>query len=120
MKRTQIKRKKRVNPVNRKRKAERFRKAFLSDERVAWVHEQGCVTVTHGTWVGRLRPLCDGPVVVAHVKSRAAGGGWWDVCHMCYSHHLEQHAFGIKAFEAKYGLDLAAIAAELATRGPQE
>jgi hypothetical protein len=36
----------------------------------------------------------------------------------CFNHHAEQHQVGQGTFEDRYGLDLAAIAAELVRRSP--
>lgn len=42
----------------------------------------------------------------AHVTSRGASGGRFDIVPLAPELHREQHAIGIKSFEAKYGLDL--------------
>ncbi len=119
-----LKRTKRVNPVNRKRKALRFRIAFLSAERVQFVKAQACAVVGF-----RLppvvgfpvqRPVCMGQIECAHVRNRGNGGTWREIVPLCHRHHTEQHAVGVQTFHRLYGLDLAAIAAELAMRGPQE
>jgi hypothetical protein len=55
----------------------------------------------------------------AHVKAKGAGGD--DVGNtvpMCMRHHRQQHAIGIKTFQATYGVDLAASASDIATRYP--
>jgi hypothetical protein len=58
---------------------------------------------------------CTGyPVEPAHVKSRGAGGGRFDIVPLCKAHHREQHDHGIKTFAAKFGLDLRAIADHIA------
>lgn len=117
-----IQRKTRIKPANRKRKAETFRRAFLSVERVLWVKDQPCavwlavsgrVTVPPGG-------SCAGAIECAHVVSRGAGGKWTSVISLCRRHHQHQHSLGVRTFAKQYSLDLAAIAAELATRGPQE
>jgi hypothetical protein len=36
----------------------------------------------------------------------------------CSGHHAEQHRIGVRTFEARYKLDLGAIAAALAARSP--
>lgn len=65
----------------------------------------GCVT--------RSRVEC------AHVRSRGAGGDDVGNCvPLCRSHHDWQHRDGIKSFQAHFHVDLAAIAADLATRYP--
>jgi hypothetical protein len=50
----------------------------------------------------------------AHVKSRGAGGkDAGNMVPMCMRHHRQQHAVGIKTFQAAYGIDLRAIAARV-------
>ncbi len=62
-------------------------------------------------------PGCeDGPIEFAHVKSRGAGGHDAHGVSLCLAHHREQHAIGIEAFQAKYKIDLFALAAEFARR----
>lgn len=82
-----------------------------------WIHSLPCVVASHSP-----NPTpCRGPIQECHIKSRGTGGDWkGNTFPACMQHHTEQGSMGIKSFPAKYGLDLAAIAAELATRGPQE
>ena len=65
-------------------------------------------------WIRKLACLlehtdeCSGRTEAAHVKGRAAGGN--DVGNtvpLCFRHHFEQHAIGLKTFEGRYGIDLA-------------
>jgi hypothetical protein len=37
---------------------------------------------------------------------------------LCRTHHIEQHALGVDAFDRKYGTDLWELAAEFARRSP--
>ncbi len=96
----------RVNPVNTERKAKAFARNF-GDEADA-VRAMPCLCRGHGAFV-----RCSGDVVDAHVVSRGAGGGRFDVVPLCDGHHTEQHK-GIKTFAARYGLDLRAIADRIA------
>jgi hypothetical protein len=57
---------------------------------------------------------CVSPCQPAHVKSRGAGGGRFDIVPLCHEHHREQHSVGIKTFAAKYALDLRAEADRIA------
>lgn len=53
----------------------------------------------------------------AHVVSTGAGGkDRGNVVPLCRPHHDQQHLIGVKTFQRKHGLDLAAIAAELEVR----
>ena len=57
---------------------------------------------------------CHGPVQVCHVKSRGAGGpDRQNVVPMCAGAHGEQHCYGIRSFEQRYGLNLKATARQL-------
>lgn len=53
----------------------------------------------------------------AHVRTRGSGGQDLGNCvPLCSKHHAEQHRIGIKSFEAKYGVNLVAIASSLAAQ----
>lgn len=56
------------------------------------------------------------PSEPAHVRSRGAGGTAKDIAALCSSCHHEQHRHGIKTFQERHGVDLAAEAAKLAER----
>jgi hypothetical protein len=78
-----------------------------------WVRSHGCCI-----------PECDAvQVEFAHVRS-AATAGTGQKPHdafgvsLCHTHHDEQHRLGLARFEAKYGIDLRALAAEFAQRSP--
>lgn len=47
----------------------------------------------------------------AHVRARGAGGcDLYNALSLAHHLHEEQHHIGLKSFEAKYGVDLLAIA----------
>ena len=48
-----------------------------------------------------------------HEPSRGAGGADRDTVPLCRKHHTERHTMPLADFEAKYRVDLRAIAAEL-------
>lgn len=97
-----LERRTRVKPVNKARRAKRFARNFGAKR--FWIVTLDCVIP--GCW--------QTPVEAAHVKSRGAGGTSAHMVPLCALHHAEQHAIGIRTFgEAKYGLDLLAIAAKL-------
>jgi hypothetical protein len=91
-------RSKRVKPVNRARKAKRWRTSFGSSERVEWMRQLNCCVC------GRT------PCEVAHVRSRAAGGTAADTVPLCNRCHREQHVVGVETFAARHNLDLTALA----------
>lgn len=69
---------------------------------VEFVHRQGCVVARQArTFEG-----CLGPIQVAHVRSRGAGGSWRDTVPLCLGHHREQHSIGVKTFAKRHCLDL--------------
>lgn len=97
-------RSKRVNPINRERKAKLSAQNFGPCSRMARLSP--CVVKT----CKRLPPH-----EPAHVRSRGAGGqDFANVVSMCTPHHREQHDSGIQSFQARYGLDLEAEANAIA------
>lgn len=56
----------------------------------------------------------EGPIEFAHAKSRGAGGHDVQGVSLCLKHHREQHQVGIATFQARYKIDLFAMAAEFA------
>ena len=82
----------------------------------------------HERWVRAHRcsvPGCEaGPIEFAHIRTAAnAGTGLkpaaWHGVSLCSAYHAESHR-GERTFEAKYGIDLKAIAAEFARRSPDQ
>lgn len=55
-----------------------------------------------------------------HVRTKRLAGDKANLTPLCSSHHREQHRVGIKTFQATYGLDLKATAAELWDRYCEE
>jgi hypothetical protein len=55
----------------------------------------------------------------AHIVSRGASGGRFDIIPLRPDLHREQHQIGIKSFAAKYGLDLRAEADRIALSHPE-
>lgn len=101
-----LRRKVRVKPINKKRRAVLFTKHFHSTGYLTYVHGLDCC-------VGR---GCAGPIQAAHVQSRGAGGTYESIVPMCSYHHNAQHSSGIESFQRQHALDLKAIAAETWTR----
>lgn len=93
---------KKLRPVNQKRRKRLHAEQFGPPEFGEFVRNYGCVIAIEG---GSSED-CDGPIQVAHRKSRGAGGGWRDNCYgLCAAHHVEQHAVGLVTFENEYCLD---------------
>ncbi len=89
---------------NRAKRVARFERAFLSREYVAWIHSQPCAI-----------PGCRRrDIQCAHVgRPRSRGGRWYEIAPLCAVHHAEQEK-RTSAVNAKYRIDLEAIAARLA------
>lgn len=92
-----LKRKAKLPPVNRKRKAKTKLEQFGPKERRRFVRTLACIV-----------PGCNGPSENAHNPSVAAGGKAADVSPICRAHHTEQHLIGIQTWQRKYGLDVEA------------
>lgn len=78
------------------------------------------VFLTHRQYVRRHSccvPGCeDGPIRFHHVKTRGAGGGDETGVSLCETHHVLIHTIGIETFQARFGIDLWALAAEFARK----
>ena len=62
-------------------------------------------------------PNCQGlPIEFAHAKTRGSGGHDASGVSLCLVHHHEQHTLGIETFQAKYKVDLFALATEFARK----
>ncbi len=83
-----------VAPKNRKRSAAALDQDF--GEEAKTVRALPCLVAG----------CCGTPVEPAHVKSRGAGGGRFDIVPLCHVHHREQHSRGIRTFAKIYSLDL--------------
>jgi 5-methylcytosine-specific restriction endonuclease McrA len=80
----------------------KWHQAYGSQGLVRYINELGCLVCGYS------------PADAAHVKSRGAGGGWYqNLVPLCRKHHTEQHTIGIKTFEKKYDLNLKATAEAL-------
>lgn len=81
---------------------------------MAWVREQPCAVRCAG---------CRGPMHAHHYRIGTGGGTGlkpgpqWTVP-LCTGHHDETHRHGERTFGAKYQVDLAFIATDLAARSP--
>ena len=112
--------KSRMKSYNAKRKGHKFPKRRDPDY-CAWIRVQPCELARRFCLVtapayGNYHD-CIGPVQVCHVKTRGAGGDdVGNVVPMCAGAHDEQHRIGIRAFQKRWGIDLAKIAAGLAPK----
>ena len=95
----------RVNPVNRKRRGAAYDRNFGAEaERV---RAMPCL-VTGTT-----------PSEPAHVTSRGAGGGRFDLVPLSPAMHRQQHDVGIETFAACHGLDLRSEADRITLEHPE-
>lgn len=91
--------------------------------------DQGRRSQAHRAWVRGFQCAVPGcgrvPIECAHVR-RASNAGTgikpsdaYTVA-LCRDHHQESHTLGEKSFEAKYGLDLMALAKLFYTKSPHK
>jgi hypothetical protein len=75
---------KQINPVNRKRRAKAFERAFHSEGRVLWVKSLPCITCSREYGIHN-----------SHVISRKAGGDYTTIVPQCFECHgnLGSHGF---------------------------
>ena len=99
------------------RRLERPRSGILREVPRIWPRHRRFVK-SHACCV----PGCERlPIDFAHIRSAQNSGkdlkpfDWFGVS-LCRAHHDEQHTRGVETFQAKYGIDLWAIAAEFAER----
>ena len=90
----------------------RIRPSGRNPEHLAWIRTLPCIV--RG---------CPNSAEAAHVRIRNGGGMGLkppDECAApaCHAHHMEQHAIGHAAFDAKYGIDMRAEAERLARVSP--
>ena len=72
----------------------------------AWIRTQPCI-------------ICGRDAEPCHVRSRGAGGtDLGNIVPMCRIHHTEQHKIGIKTFQAKWRVDMVALALQYAQNAP--
>ena len=107
----------RIKPVNSKRAREKHARNFpprTGHERCAIAVKADTLHTIPAGWSG-----CSGQVEAAHVVHARGHGGCNssadEVVYLCTGHHGEQEGKS-RAFEARYGVDLAALAAEQAGR----
>lgn len=99
--RTPLRRRVPVKPVNRERRAERLETAYGPQAKLC--RELPCCAC------GRRAPS-----EPAHVRSRGAGGkDRGNVLPLCRTHHGDQHTMGWKRFAEERDLDVPALLAEI-------
>ena len=86
-----------------------------------WVASQPCAVFGRGRT--RVALPCYGRVEAHHVRTGQSGGMGLkppDNCcvSLCAVHHNQYHAIGAKTFEARYSIDLKAVADEMAALSP--
>jgi hypothetical protein len=115
----------RRSPLKSSRKPIRVRKADPSKRRfakhrdhsyAAWIASLPCILKRHPAG-----HRCWGDVQCCHVKARATGGSDRGNCFpACAGAHQLQHTLGIVSWQELFGLDLASVAARLATEYESE
>lgn len=117
---TAPRRKTRVKRVNRKRKAENFRRAYGGKGRVEWIKTQPCIVFARrfrGPF-GWGTAQCFGAIENAHTVTGGASrkAGAETVIPLCRWHHSLLHRKGRAAFEDQYGVSLTYEAARIEQR----
>lgn len=104
--RTTLKARKRLNPINRKRQAKRKAEGKVYGPYHRWISDHhGCAVFSPGD--------CYGDVAGHHLKTVGAGGeDAGNEIPLCAKHHTEIHA-GLDDFEWRYGIIVEAEAAYL-------
>lgn len=100
----------RPKPVNRKRKAREFERAYFSTDRVQFINALPCLLgekVSHGTVADRWK------TENAHVPSHSGAGrkgSYLKVVNLCQWHHqlssASLHSLGKEGFERMWKIDL--------------
>ena len=105
----------RIKPVNSKRAREKHARNFpprTGHERCAIAVKADTLYTIPAGWRG-----CEGSIEAAHVVHARGHGGCnssaAEVVYLCTGHHCEKEGKS-RAFEARYGVDLIALAAEQA------
>lgn len=102
---TPIGRKKRLRPVNQKRRAERLAEAF--GEQADRCRNSPCCVCTV------LDVQQEGASDPHHIRSRGAGGSDEHCIPMCRTHHDAVHRQGRRTFWARVGLDPEHVAEQM-------
>ena len=80
---------------------------------LAWIRKHGCCV-----------PLCNQrPIQAHHVRKGTDGAGSLkpgdqNAISLCYLHHSHVHNWGEDTFEARYAIDMKALAREFSERSP--
>ena len=100
MRKTRLKRKTPLRKVNKKRKAERFRKTFGPAGYADFVRSLPCIACG----------MRGGRIAVHHDPTRGAGGRWVDTSPLCKSTdygegcHERRHRLGVETFWREVGM----------------
>lgn len=99
------------------------RSGILREPKRLWPRHRRFVSGHECSIAGKHGHLCEGDIVVAHVRTETGGGeglkphDWWTIS-LCYIAHEEQHRLGEPAFERKYRIDMKHLAIEFAAKSP--
>lgn len=82
------------------RTVSKARRIYGSPARQEWLRSLGCIVCGYS------------PCAICHTKSGGMGrkADFTHTVPMCFPHHREQHQMGTKSFEARYGVNLTALA----------
>lgn len=107
---------KHCGPPRAKRPTPRRVSVLRDPDYLAWLRENGvCPACKVSRLIYRDRQCASGEVIdPAHTSNNGRGSKGPDsgCLPLCRPHHAESHQIGVKDFEAKYGFDLAKLAAE--------
>ena len=113
MKRTPLRR---SGPIGRRKPLRKVNRARQKKRKAANFGAQAALCRTLPCCACGLEPTDETPTHPHHVRSRAAGGGDASCVPLCHAEHVEGHQIGWKTFEKRKGVDLQAVADELAQR----
>jgi len=95
-----LNRRQRIRPVNAKRRAENWKRAYGSEDRVAWVKQLNCVACG--------RTPCENAHTANGGMGRKADAS--TIIPLCKPCHHDLHVQGRRVFEASWTVDLARAA----------
>ena len=105
-----MKRRKRLNPVNRERRKREYERAY--GKHAEWIRTHPCaVKFSAGCW---------GRTEAAHTESGGMGrkADARTLIALCHGHHMDLHTMGVETFQERFGKDLESLARWYWQRSP--